>query len=80
MSAAGVKQEMNHTKTKGQANASGDETLIVYVSERQVSCDGGNGGLGHPKTYYEMGDEPFVICKYCDTRFVLDTKSNTALA
>ena len=27
--------------------------------------------MGHPKVWYEMGDEDFVECKYCDRRFVL---------
>lgn len=45
------------------------ETLIV--ESKQVSCDGGGGALGHPIVFYEMGDEDFVECKYCDRRFVL---------
>jgi len=45
------------------------ETVIVET--RRVSCDGGGGALGHPIVFYEMGDEDFVECKYCDRRFVL---------
>ncbi|WP_290481986.1 zinc-finger domain-containing protein, partial [Hyphomonas sp. UBA3201] len=37
----------------------------------RVSCNGGGGALGHPRVWYEMGDEDFVECKYCDRRFVL---------
>jgi uncharacterized Zn-finger protein len=44
---------------------------IVRVETRQVSCDGGGGALGHPRVWYEMGDEDMVECKYCDRRFVL---------
>jgi uncharacterized Zn-finger protein len=45
------------------------ETLIV--ESRKVSCDGGGGALGHPIVFYEMGDDDYVECKYCDRRFVL---------
>jgi uncharacterized Zn-finger protein len=45
------------------------ETLVV--ESRRVSCDGGGGALGHPMVWYEMGDDDFVECKYCDRRFVL---------
>jgi uncharacterized Zn-finger protein len=45
------------------------ETIIVET--HRVSCDGGGGALGHPIVFYEMGDEDFVECKYCDRRFVL---------
>ena len=45
------------------------ETIIT--SEHKVACDGGAGPLGHPKVWYEMGDEEMVECGYCDRRFVL---------
>lgn len=44
---------------------------IIVVDNRRVACDGGGGALGHPVVYYEMGDEDFVECGYCDRRFVL---------
>lgn len=44
---------------------------ILIVDTRKVSCDGGGGALGHPMVWYEMGDEDFIECKYCDRRFVL---------
>lgn len=45
------------------------ETLVVET--KRVMCDGGDGALGHPRVYYDMGDEDFVECGYCDRRFVL---------
>ncbi len=42
----------------------------IEVDTTRVSCDG-NGALGHPRVYLEMGDEDFVECPYCDRRFVL---------
>jgi len=44
---------------------------IVIADSRRVACNGGGGALGHPIVYYEMGDEDFVECGYCDRRFVL---------
>lgn len=44
---------------------------IIIVETKRVSCDGGGGALGHPIVFYEMGDDDFVECKYCDRRFVL---------
>ncbi|MEM9055571.1 MAG: zinc-finger domain-containing protein [Pseudomonadota bacterium] len=44
---------------------------VILVEERKVACDGGGGALGHPKTWYEMGDDDMVECKYCDRRFIL---------
>lgn len=44
---------------------------VVLSLSKQVSCNGGGGALGHPKVWYEMGDDNFVECKYCDRRFVL---------
>ena len=30
---------------------------VLIVEDHKVSCDGGGGALGHPKGWYEMGDE-----------------------
>ncbi|PWE18931.1 zinc-finger domain-containing protein [Marinicauda salina] len=45
------------------------ETIVT--SDHRVMCDGGGGPLGHPRVYYEIGDEGYVECGYCDRRFVL---------
>lgn len=44
---------------------------VIEVRSRRVKCDGGGGALGHPVVYYDMGEEDFVECLYCDRRFVL---------
>jgi uncharacterized Zn-finger protein len=44
---------------------------VIVVTSRKVRCDGGGGALGHPVVFYEMGEEDFVECGYCDRRFVL---------
>ena len=61
----------NDSATPGDANAlPAPETL--HVKSKRVSCDGGGGALGHPKVYYDMGEDDFVECLYCDRRFVLE--------
>lgn len=42
---------------------------VIAVHSRRVKCDGGGGALGHPVVFYDMGEEPFVECLYCDRRF-----------
>ncbi|MFC4726234.1 zinc-finger domain-containing protein [Glycocaulis abyssi] len=49
---------------------------MIEVSTRRVMCDGGGGALGHPRVWYDMGDENFVDCLYCDRRFVLKAGSD----
>jgi uncharacterized Zn-finger protein len=44
---------------------------VVTVTSHRVACEGVGGALGHPKVYYEIGEEGFVDCLYCDRRFVL---------
>ncbi|MCG8443684.1 MAG: zinc-finger domain-containing protein [Caulobacterales bacterium] len=44
---------------------------IILVDAKRVSCDGGGGALGHPKVWYDMGEDDFVECGYCDRRFAL---------
>lgn len=46
----------------------------IEVNTRRVSCDGGDGVLGHPKVYMDMGRVDHVECKYCDRRFILKQK------
>ena len=47
-----------------------DPPEVIVVETERVSCDGGGGALGHPKVWYDMGNEDFVECGYCDRRFV----------
>ena len=43
---------------------------IIYVASTRVACDGGQGALGHPRVYLEMGEEDRVECPYCDRLYV----------
>lgn len=41
------------------------------VSAWRVSCDGGEGALGHPRVWLSLDrDTGDVVCGYCDKRFV----------
>ncbi|MEO1016024.1 MAG: zinc-finger domain-containing protein [Pseudomonadota bacterium] len=48
-----------------------DAPEVFYVDDHKVACDGGEGALGHPIVWYEMGDDGVVECGYCDRRFIL---------
>lgn len=44
---------------------------VKVVEAWRVSCDGGEGALGHPRVWYTIPpDEGFIDCGYCDARFV----------
>ncbi|MBC7768104.1 MAG: zinc-finger domain-containing protein [Phycisphaerales bacterium] len=60
----------NESATPGDAGAL-PAPEVITVSARKVKCDGGGGALGHPVVFYDMGEENFVECGYCDRRFVL---------
>ena len=44
----------------------------IYVTESVVACDGGEGPLGHPRVFLNMGDDGRVECGYCDREFILE--------
>lgn len=45
------------------------ETKIVQ--QYRVSCDGGEGGLGHPRVWLQIPtDHGWVECPYCDAKYV----------
>lgn len=45
---------------------------VIKVKERIVACDGGEGPLGHPRVFLDLGDEGRVECPYCDRLFILE--------
>ncbi|GJL94879.1 MAG: zinc-finger domain-containing protein [Hyphococcus sp.] len=44
---------------------------IIYVSDRRVACNGGDGALGHPMVWYSL-DDGEAECGYCDRKFIYD--------
>ena len=45
---------------------------VKLVATKRVCCDGGEGALGHPRVYLDMGEGTEVVCPYCDRLFVFD--------
>lgn len=44
---------------------------VKVVTSYHVSCDGGQGALGHPRVWYEIPREQgYADCGYCDARFI----------
>lgn len=44
---------------------------IIEVERAKVACDGGDGALGHPRVFLNMGDKREIDCPYCGRRYVL---------
>jgi len=63
--------EIRHREKRPEARMSIDAPEIIMVTTRRVSCDGGGGALGHPRVWYEIGEDGYVECGYCDRKFVL---------
>jgi uncharacterized Zn-finger protein len=48
-----------------------DPPEIQIVASWRVSCDGGEGALGHPRVWLSIPeDRGWIECGYCDKRFV----------
>jgi uncharacterized Zn-finger protein len=43
----------------------------IEVDSREVACDGGDGPLGHPRVFLNMGGADHIDCPYCGIRFRL---------
>lgn len=48
----------------------------IIVQGHRVACDGGGGALGHPKVWYELGQDGEVECLYCGRVFVQATTAS----
>jgi uncharacterized Zn-finger protein len=45
---------------------------VETVTKTRISCDGGEGNLGHPRVWLSIDEKlGWVECGYCDKRFVL---------
>ena len=43
----------------------------IEVEDKVVACDGGDGPLGHPRVFLNMGDKSAIDCPYCGRHYVL---------
>lgn len=44
---------------------------IIKCKDRVVSCDGGDGSLGHPRVFINLDQPGAHSCGYCGLRFEL---------
>jgi uncharacterized Zn-finger protein len=42
----------------------------IYTGEMVAACDGGEGPLGHPRVYLNLGPSGKIECPYCSRLFV----------
>ena len=47
---------------------------IVYISEENFYCDGGDD-FGHPRVYYTMVDGE-AVCGYCNIKYIYEESNN----
>jgi uncharacterized Zn-finger protein len=42
----------------------------IYIDELVAVCDGGEGPLGHPRVYLNLGPSGRIECPYCSRLYV----------
>ena len=50
----------------------------IEVTSTVVACDGGDGPLGHPRVYLNMGEKTAVDCPYCGRHYTLKAGAKVA--
>jgi uncharacterized Zn-finger protein len=50
----------------------------IYIDEMVAVCDGGQGPLGHPRVYLNLGPSGKIECPYCSRLYVNRATSATA--
>jgi uncharacterized Zn-finger protein len=53
---------------------------VIEVETSTVACDGGEGPLGHPRVYLEIGPSGSIECPYCSRRYVLKAGASKGCA
>jgi uncharacterized Zn-finger protein len=46
---------------------------VIKTKNKEISCDGGKGSLGHPKvflTFKPSSNE--IVCPYCSRKYILE--------
>jgi uncharacterized Zn-finger protein len=44
---------------------------VIETDTPQFHCDGGKGGLGHPRVFLTINNQGHVDCPYCGRHFQL---------
>jgi len=56
-----------------------DAPETEIVSTTRIACDGGQGGLGHPRVWLMIPpDKGWVECGYCDKRYIHEDFAESA--
>lgn len=51
-----------------------------FVTTHRISCDGGEGALGHPRIWLRIPEhQGWIECPYCDCRFILTATENVQI-
>ncbi|MEL6203810.1 MAG: zinc-finger domain-containing protein [Pseudomonadota bacterium] len=44
---------------------------VIVVNTMRISCDGGEGALGHPRVWLSISPSTGCVeCGYCDRKFI----------
>jgi uncharacterized Zn-finger protein len=52
----------------------------IETDNKTVACDGGDGPLGHPRVYLQIGSKGWIECPYCSRRYVLEAAAGAQKA
>jgi uncharacterized Zn-finger protein len=42
----------------------------IYIDEMVAACNGGEGPLGHPRVFLNLGPSGKIECPYCSRLFI----------
>ena len=66
----GLSNSINN-EVKASTDIVFDEPEVIYPKKTRISCDGGEGALGHPRVWLTIpADKGYVECGYCDRKFI----------
>ena len=51
-------------------NSAAATTTPIPTTDKDVSCNGGGGALGHPQVFLNLGTDDEVTCPYCSRVYV----------
>ena len=46
----------------------------IHIGVRELKCMGARPPYDHPHVYLDMGQDTQIMCPYCSTLYVLDTR------
>ncbi len=64
----------DHDASPAPLVASGLSAETFVVDDRVIACDGGDGGLGHPRVWLRI-EHAQTFCPYCSRVYVLNKQA-----